>query len=282
MTRRRPPWYLLTGLAIGLLLGLLYSWLLDPVDYYDTTPASLRADFKDDYRSLIARAYLADGDLGRAQARLALLGDESVAAALSAQAQRWVAEGGRAAEAQALAKLAADLQAQPLAGGPTPAPGGSLTPANTPPPDVLLTPSATLEPGQEIQTATPSPIPVFTRRPPSPTATIGAPFVLRGRETVCDPNLPAGLLQVQVQNAAGQPVAGVRVVVTWDGGEGYFFTGLYLDENPGYADFQMSPNVIYRIRVGEGGEVVSDLSVTPCTGTDNKAYFGGWRLVFGQ
>ena len=73
--RERGPWYLLTGLIIGVVFGVLYAWLVSPVEYVDTPPASLRADFKDQYRVMIAAAYMANGDLLRARARLDLLQD---------------------------------------------------------------------------------------------------------------------------------------------------------------------------------------------------------------
>src|SRR5690348_319460 len=94
MSEERGSWYLLTGLILGLALGLAYSWIFSPVKYVDTAPYSLRDDFKDQYRNLIASAYLTDGDLGRAKARLALLKDDDPSRVLAAQAQRVVAGGG--------------------------------------------------------------------------------------------------------------------------------------------------------------------------------------------
>ncbi|MDD2696431.1 MAG: hypothetical protein PHD58_10960, partial [Anaerolineales bacterium] len=91
---RRGAWFLLTGLIIGAVLGLLYAWVVQPVQYTNTAPASLRADFKDRYRALIALAYSADGDLVRARARLELLEDDDSYRSLAEQAQRTLAEGG--------------------------------------------------------------------------------------------------------------------------------------------------------------------------------------------
>ena len=109
MVEARRPWYLLTGLVVGLALGLVFAWVIYPVKYVDTAPQALRADFKARYRSLIAQAYAASGDLGRARARLALLGDADAMAALAAQAQQIVAAGGSQPEARSLALLASAL-----------------------------------------------------------------------------------------------------------------------------------------------------------------------------
>src|SRR3990172_7966201 len=64
------------GLVIGLALGLGYTWLLQPVTYYDTAPASLRQDYRTDYVLMVAQAYQAEGDLSQALVRLAALGPE--------------------------------------------------------------------------------------------------------------------------------------------------------------------------------------------------------------
>ena len=110
----RGPWYLVTGLVIGIILGLIYTWVLQPVEYVDTPPSSLRRDFKDRYRALIAAAFVSNNDLVRAQARLGLLRDEDPFRILSEQAQRTLGENGSPEEARALGLLAVALnQATP-------------------------------------------------------------------------------------------------------------------------------------------------------------------------
>ena len=87
MRDERGYWYLLTGLVIGIVLGLVYAWLISPQQTQDTSPASLQPEFKDQYRAMIAAAYVATGNLPRAEARLALLGDDDVVLALSDQSR---------------------------------------------------------------------------------------------------------------------------------------------------------------------------------------------------
>ena len=72
MSPRLPP--LLLGLIAGLLLGLSYGWLIRPVEYVDTTPDSLREDFRTDYVLMVAEAYASEEDLDLARFRLAALG----------------------------------------------------------------------------------------------------------------------------------------------------------------------------------------------------------------
>jgi hypothetical protein len=67
---------LLLGLIIGLIIGLVYGWVIRPVKYVDTSPVSLRADYRNDYVLMVAEAYLGDDDLDLALVRLAALGPQ--------------------------------------------------------------------------------------------------------------------------------------------------------------------------------------------------------------
>jgi hypothetical protein len=62
---------------VGIGLGLLYGWLIDPVGYVDTTPNTLRADYKADYVLMVAEIYSADQDAEMAVIRLTYLEDPS-------------------------------------------------------------------------------------------------------------------------------------------------------------------------------------------------------------
>ena len=121
---------LVVGLALGLAIGLFYARAVSPLAYSGTAPVSLRPDARDRYRLLVAAAFSADGDLGRARARLALLHDASPARALAVQAQQLVAQGGSLADARRLALLALALGKSP--GGtalPPAGPAARLPPA---------------------------------------------------------------------------------------------------------------------------------------------------------
>jgi len=65
----------LITIAIGISIGLVYGWIVNPVEYVDTAPASLRMDYKTDYILMVAEAYKVEQDLDLAVRRLALLGD---------------------------------------------------------------------------------------------------------------------------------------------------------------------------------------------------------------
>lgn len=110
MRDRRGSLYLLTGLVLGVLFGLLFARLFRPPFYFETTPSQLQADSKDQYRAMVAIAYVADGDLVRARARLNLLHDADLYNTLARQAQRILETGQSAEAARALGLLAIALQ----------------------------------------------------------------------------------------------------------------------------------------------------------------------------
>ena len=283
MNRGKGPWYLLTGLMIGLVVGLLYAWLLDPVEYSNASPQALKPDYKDDYRSMIALSYQANGDLGRSLGRLTLLKDEDMPQALNVQAQRILARNGNQNQARALAELAVALEGKSVAELSTQLASSASTPEQT---DETVSGSSGAEAQDEeavlIETKSPSatPQPTFTPRPSaSPMPGFDVPFVFVGVEEICDPELPEGLLQVYVLDRSGDGVAGVRLHITWEGGEEYFYTGLYPQFSLGYADYQANASEIYTLRAGERGEVVRELAAPPCSG-DEESFTGGLLLRF--
>lgn len=253
----------LLGLILGLASGLVYSWVLNPVEYTDTAPASLRQDFKEDYLSLIASAYMATGDLNRTRARLALLGVSASPEELSRLAQSRLAAGRPESEARALAQLAAVLGERPAPPmqSPTPSLERSLGSAS---------PTATISPSPTIR-------PTFT---PSPTP--GAPFALLEQNPVCDPSFPASLIQVLIQNAAGDGVPGVQILVVWDNGQDRFYTGLKPELGVGYADFTMEPDTTYSLQLMEGESPVTGIVAEDCVDDSGQAYPGSWLLIFRQ
>ncbi len=105
---KRGAWYLLTGVILGLILGLVYAWVIDPVVYENTSPVNLAQAEKDAYRAMIAQVYVATGNLERATLRLLVLEDEDPIYALGAQAQRALATENPE-EARVLAMLASAL-----------------------------------------------------------------------------------------------------------------------------------------------------------------------------
>ncbi|MBL8056695.1 MAG: hypothetical protein JNK29_08355 [Anaerolineales bacterium] len=259
----------LLGLAAGLGLGLLYTWVLSPVQYVDTDPLTLRADYKVEWMIWTAGAYLGDGDLERAHTRITALGESDPARAVAAQAQRLAAAGGEPESVQALAALAAALGA-----GPAP----RLTPSEPPTPEPTAAPTATPEP---TPTPEPSPTPLLLPTPlPSPTPPGVFSFV--GQSFACDSGLQPPLLQVVAQDAQGEGVAGVEVIVEWSGGQDRFFTGLKPELGHGYGDFAMDINVAYTVRLASDPSGEISVRSDPCTDAAGQLIATSVLLTFQQ
>jgi len=271
-------------LILGFGLGLTYAWIISPVKYVEADPQALRADFKDYFRSAISAAYASTGDLERARVRLALLNDPDPAQALIAQAQRMLASSASPEAVQQVALLADALQGQAAVVTPT----QQIPPTNTVETSVQPDNVATNTP-EEISTSeiesTNTPISEVTPTPRptlAPTATLGAPYQLVGQDTICEPELAEGLLQIYVTSAARKPIPGAEIIVTWSNGEEHIFTGLKPEISNGYADYLMTPDISYSVRMAGGGTPATDLSIPTCTGTEGENYLGGLRLTFQQ
>jgi len=286
---KRFPWLWLVALLAGFGLGLFYAWIISPVHYIDTTPDTLRADFKDQFRVAIAASYAADHNLERAKARLALLGDADAVQTLTAQAQRMLAAGEPIESIQQVALLTTDLKSgvaslPPAAAMTEPSPSlttasqttavptsafdATIIPNDTPTIEVVNTPFV-------FDTPTPRPT-----RTPVPTA--GAPFALASQDIVCNPNLTYGLLQISVVDKRGHQMPGVEIIITWSGGEEHFFTGLKPEIANGYADYVMQAGVTYSVRAGGTGTPAPNLAAPTCPDSNGQTYTGGLHLTFQQ
>ena len=256
MTRHTPA--VIVGLVVGLALGLLYTWVISPVKYVDTAPASLRADYRAEYLQMVARAFAVDQDIERARRRVTALGAGDPVETVKTFARQFGAAGGDPATLAALASLADALGLSP----PTP-PRSTSTAAAQP----TLAPSV-------IPPATPRPLP--TR---APTPTLVGTFQFAAQTVVCPSEADARLIQVNTLNAAGQPVSGVEMIVEWSGGLDHFFTGLKPEVSPGYGDYTMITGEVYTVYPANSpAAAVGNLDVPFCA--DGAP--GSWRLDFKQ
>lgn len=287
---KRFPFDILLTLLLGLGLGLAYSWLFSPLRVVDADPIALRADFKDAYRAAIAASYAATGNLPRAQARLALLGDTNSTAALNSQAQRLIASGEFTQADQNVALAIALADGTTRVSTPTSTLENIITIINTPtatlPPPPSDLPFQFTETPQPIDTQIIETQAVLNTATPRPTRTliptIGVPFALIAQDSVCDANLPDGLLQVFIFNSKRRQIAGARIIITWENGEEQFFTGLKPDIGNGYADYSMSPNIAYTVRLASGSDIASDLTAPTCQTPSGETFLGGIKLTFQQ
>jgi hypothetical protein len=246
---RKPPLFLLTGLVLGLLLGFVLAWLIWPPRVSEVDPSSLGEPYKSQYRLMVALSYAATTDLGRAQARLVLLGDSDPVRALSSQAQEALASNATQREARALAGLADTLAAHLASQQAT------AQAATTP------------NPGDESFST------------PVESAGAGADYYLDDQELTCESADSPPFLKIFVFDAAHNPQAGVQLTVNSTEGEAQFSTGQRPEMSPGYAEYPLTPGVAYSLSINNV-LMLSGLQAAACETEEGDPAWGSWLLLF--
>jgi hypothetical protein len=67
---------ILIATGIGIALGLVYGWVINPIQYTDITPNILREDYRADYVLMVAEAHQNEQDAEGAARRIAILGSD--------------------------------------------------------------------------------------------------------------------------------------------------------------------------------------------------------------
>ncbi|MHB8630004.1 MAG: hypothetical protein ACYDBJ_27410 [Aggregatilineales bacterium] len=255
---------LVIGAVIGLSLGLVYAWEINPVVQTDVSAWQLNAEGQTDWLIAVSVAWAHDGDLVRAANRLNDLhwSDQTfqkvaqaacdLARSSYAQSQAGlVAIRSMAALAQSQGKTACASAVVALS-SPTSAPSLTVIPS-----------TATLAPPPS---KTPTLGPTFTpptQAPPTPTSPPSEFRIVR-YEPYCSVKTP-GLLEVLVQQPNGTGIPGIAIRVDSAAGTDQFFTGLEPEHDAGYADFFMKSDQTYTVAL-VGSSVQSDpLKAAACT-----------------
>jgi hypothetical protein len=90
------------------------------------------------------------------------------------------------------------------------------------------------------------------------------------------------LLQVLVLNRSRRQLPGEEIVITWDGGQEAFFTGLKPELGNGYADYLMAPDTTYTVQLGRGSDVAQGIAAPACQSPDGVSFLGSIKLTFQQ
>jgi hypothetical protein len=269
---------LVLGLLLGAVGGLAYAWFLNPVSLVDIGPDQLVPEDQRAYVLLISEAYLADRDLDRARARLDALRVRDVAALVSEQADRALLNGDDPSEIRALTALAEALGASPLAAEVF---SGTGQPTTAP---ITATITATFEamPGLTSTPENPSATPTLTipTLTPTPDFLSETELDLIALETVCEDDYPAGRIEVYVRDALGRGVPGLEIHVDWEDQQDRFFTGMKLEIDPGYSDFQMEPDKLYTVTLVGLAEPVVGISSAPCATPSGQMITPTYQLVY--
>ena len=77
-------------------------------------------------------------------------------------------------------------------------------------------------------------------------------------------------------------MSGVKIVITWDGGEEQFFTGLKPELGNGYADYIMTSDVTYTVQLAAGSDVATNVTAPSCQASSGETFLGGIKLTYQQ
>jgi len=287
---------LLLGLLLGLAGGLVYAWLINPVQYYDTYPPMMRSDYREEWIRLSVLSYAAGGDLARVQLRLQDLSEDEIRQVAGQTLEEAIATGR---PLPVLRRIAAVAQVYDVD---TPAVRIYTDPAVF---TVTLAPPVTPQATQrattsafEIATATPTmrPLPTITPSPTvvptptlpvTPTATFTVPYQLAEQQHTCvaQPLIAITVAEEVTTTVRGRErrekvmLPGVEVWLLWSDGADHAVTGFKPERNLGYVDFAVEPESVYNIYLGiPTGLPIASLSVGRCV-EEGRVGWTGWALT---
>lgn len=266
--------WLLLGLVFGLIGGLYYAWIIDPVVFTNASPARFSDRYREEYIILVSQSYAVNENWPLAQQRLAALDDPNIAETVNSLLETAVRQQRPAPLLEQLAVVARQLGAEGQAialFAPT-LPAANVQP--TPTSAFVTTPTATFTPSA-TPTSTPTPSPTGTATRPA-TATPQPNYRLNEQTRLCSEDSAISRIEIVVLDAFLNDLPGVEIEVSWQNGRDRFYTGFKPENGRGYADFEMSPDIAYTVRLPDGSPEVSGLRLEEC----DSGFSGGWRLTF--
>jgi hypothetical protein len=264
----------LAGLIAGLACGLSYAWLINPLNRSQTGPAQLSRAEQDSYILLVSEAYAADGDWSAVERRLAALNDPIVPGRVVELMEKAVREQHSLPQAQHLAALARDLGASSAA-------VPLFAPPIAPPPAAVATITTSRETAARATSAPArSTADEEEAAPATQAAVMPDAFELLGSELNCD-GAAVARLAFFVEDGLGAPRPGAAIMVRWEEGADTFYTGMRPEIDPGFADFEMTPGVVYAVIGPDGKALLSDLQTEPCADGQSGGRLIRLRLIDG-
>jgi hypothetical protein len=113
---RDPRLLLISGVLLGIGLGLLIGWQLWPVSYYNTELYDLHTGYQDDFVVMVGALYALEGDAQAARQALAQLSppsaNRSPESMLIEVTERYIAQGASPTDIHYLVNLADALDSR--------------------------------------------------------------------------------------------------------------------------------------------------------------------------
>jgi len=239
------------SLGLGIGIGLIYAWVVMPVEYVNADPVDLRQRYKDDYLRMISAAYVNDGNLELARRRLNQLGTDFTGKSFSDLILREQKSGRDTQTLDALALLAQGMGY-----------GAINIPAPTAIPETVAS------------------------NKPAPSAQTIASFQLSERTLLtCADEPNQARLQFIVRDQDGKDLPNIGIDIRWANGEDTVYTGLKPERGAGYADFDATPGTFTVTIPNAESDVAGDLRIgePPANCRNDRGQTPrGWKLVFQQ
>jgi hypothetical protein len=259
---------LIVGLLLGLMGGLIYTWFVVPVQYYDTYPPLLSQRHRQEWIRMASWTYGLEGNWERTQTRLLHLPQSEIQESALEVLEEAVAIGQTTEVLQRLARLAAEHGAS--------GPGVAIYAGMSPGTAVAVPTTAPLPTITAFPTSSPTPTPTA---PPAPTATLvpaqASPFSIITHTLTCEPE-PRIAVSLEISRTViergrersetiGLPNRELWLI--WDSGADRAITGFRPELSLGYADFAVEPGHTYNLYIDAPiGLPVLTLRIEPCTG----------------
>jgi hypothetical protein len=274
---------LILGLVIGLLGGLIYTWVIQPVEYYNTYPPLMGETYRRTWIAMTAQAYGAEGNWERTRVRLTDLPEDEVRQVVTDELERAVAAGASFLYLQRISELAqaygASSPAIQIYGE-----GEALDTPTARPTVPTATPTVTLTP-----TPTSTPTPTFTPTPTARPTSVFSPSIRVVSQTLTCTIQPRIAVSIEIsatldEESDDEPVwtgdAMREIWLLWDGGADRAITGFRPEQGQGYADFTVVPGRVYNLYVDSPtGVPVRTLQAEPCAPDEGEGWTSRWLLI---
>ncbi len=283
------------GLLLGLVAGLIVTWFVVPLEYYDTYPPMLDASYRHEWIRMTVWAYGLEGDWERTEARLLNL-ESSEIRVVAADVLEQATVTGQPVEV--LVRLAGFAAAYGVStpgvaiygqGDAAAADAAAVAPTADTPVAGAVSAQATPTQAPVIPTLTLTPVPTVTPSlTPTPPVTETSPIRIISQTLTCatEPSIAVSLelsRTIEVRGREEQEIVGLpmrEIWLLWDDGADRAITGFRPDLGLGYADFVVIPGRSYNLYIDSPhGRPVLAIQVEPCPPDEGTGWVSRYLVL---
>lgn len=276
----------LVGLVLGFVGGLIFTWFVMPLSYYNTYPPLLSQRYRQDWIRMTAWTYGLEGNWDRTAVRLLNLPKTEVRAGTVDVLEAAVAQGQPVDVLQRLATLASTYGADNPAVAIYVEGASGPTPGTTPEAGSTTAVTTATVPPEPTATMTPRPLPTPTSTPDVTLPT--SPFEIVTQTLSC---APAPVLAISLEISRTVEIRGRETAeligapqreiwLLWEDGADRALTGFKPDLGLGYADFVLEPGRAYNLYIDSPtGLPVLTVQAAPCSPQDGDGWVSRFLIL---